>query len=106
MNPGAWLIFVVAALLEVGGDAAMRRGLRGRSLLFVVAGAVTLAGYGLVVNTVKWDFSKLLGVYVAVFALVSVLAGRFVFKDTVPLSTWYGLTLIIAGGLVIQFGHR
>ena len=87
MNTGAWLIFVVAALLEVGGDAVMRRGLRGRSLLFVVAGAVTLAGYGLVVNTVKWDFSKLLGVYVAVFALVSVLAGRFVFKDVVPLST-------------------
>ena len=61
MNLGAWLIFVVAALLEVGGDAAMRRGLRGRSLLFVMAGAVTLGGYGLVVNLVKWDFSKLLG---------------------------------------------
>jgi len=55
---------------------------------------------------VKWDFSKLLGVYVAVFALVSVLAGRFVFKDIVPLSTWLGLAVIIAGGLVIQFGHR
>ena len=106
MNLGAWLIFVAAALLEVGGDAAMRRGLRGRSLLFVVAGAVTLAGYGLVVNTVKWDFSKLLGVYVAVFALVSVLAGRFVFKEAVPVSMWCGLALIVVGGLVIQFGHR
>jgi len=39
MNIGAWLIFIVAALLEVSGDAAMRRGLRGRSLLFVMAGA-------------------------------------------------------------------
>ena len=106
MNPGAWLIFLAAALLEVGGDAAMRRGLRGRSLLFVVAGAVTLSGYGLVVNTVKWDFSKLLGVYVAVFAIVSVLAGRFGFKDVVPQSTWLGLALIVAGGLVIQFGQR
>lgn len=106
MNLSAWLIFVVAALLEVGGDAAMRRGLRGRSLLFVLAGAVTLSGYGLVVNTVKWDFSKLLGVYVAVFAIISVLAGRFVFKDVVPLSTWLGLTLIVAGGLVIQFGNH
>lgn len=106
MNLSAWLIFVAAALLEVGGDAAMRRGLRGRSLLFVVVGAVTLSGYGLVVNTVKWDFAKLLGVYVAVFAIVSILAGRFLFKELVPLSTWLGLTLIVAGGLVIQFGHR
>jgi len=98
-------MFVVAALLEVSGDAAMRRGLRGRSLLFMAAGVMILGSYGLVVNLVKWDFSKLLGVYVAVFALVSVLAGRFVFKDSVPLSTWSGLALIIAGGLVIQFGH-
>ena len=106
MKITAWLIFVVAALLEVGGDAAMRRGLRGRSLLFVMAGAVILSGYGLVVNTVKWDFSKLLGVYVAVFAIISVLAGRCIFKDVVPLSTWLGLTLIVAGGLVIQIGHQ
>ena len=106
MNIAAWLIFFAAALLEVGGDAAMRRGLRGRSLLFVVAGAVTLGGYGLVVNLVQWDFSKLLGVYVAVFAIMSVLAGRFLFKEAVPGSTWLGLVVIIAGGLVIQFGHR
>lgn len=106
MNLSAWLIFVVAALLEVGGDAAMRRGLRGRSLLFIMAGAVILSGYGLVVNTVKWDFSKLLGVYVAVFAIISVLAGRFLFKEVVPWSTWVGLIVIIIGGMVIQFGHR
>lgn len=106
MNLTAWLIFVVAALLEVGGDAAMRRGLRGRSLLFVMAGAVILSGYGLVVNTVKWDFSKLLGVYVAVFAIVSVLVGRFLFKEVLPWSTWVGLLVIITGGMVIQFGHR
>jgi len=64
-----------------------------------------LAGYGLLVNTVKWDFSKLLGVYVAVFALVSVLFGLFVFGESVPKSTWMGLLIIIIGGLVIQFGH-
>jgi small multidrug resistance family-3 protein len=102
----AWLIFLVAALLEVGGDATVRRGLRGKSVLFIVAGMVMLGVYGLVVNSVKWDFSKLLGVYVGVFALVSVLVGRFVFKEAIPLSTWLGLALIIAGGMVIQFGQR
>jgi small multidrug resistance family-3 protein len=81
-----WLIFVIAAVLEVGGDAAMRRGLRGGGILFILAGFVVLGSYGLVVNTVKWDFSKLHGVYVAVFALISVLCGRFLFKESITSS--------------------
>ena len=63
-----------------------------------------LGAYGLVVNLVKWDFSKLFGVYVAIFALISVLAGHFLFEEIVPVSTWVGLGIIVAGGLVIQFG--
>jgi small multidrug resistance family-3 protein len=101
----AWLIFVIAALLEVGGDAAIRRGLRGGGLFFILAGFVVLGSYGLVVNSVKWDFSKLLGVYVAFFALVSVLCGRYIFREAVPTSTWIGLAFIMFGGLVIHFGH-
>ena len=101
-----WLIFFGAAGLEVGGDAAVRKGLRGSSWLFTVAGCLMLACYGLVVNSVRWDFSRLLGVYVAVFALVSTLTGRFVFGEQVPGSTWAGVGLIVLGGLVIQFGRR
>ena len=100
----AWLVFCVAATLEVGGDAIIRKGLRGRSLAVVAVGLVMVALYGLVVNIVTWDFSKLLGVYVAVFALFSVLFGRFLLRESVPMSTWFGLMLIIVGGLVIQFG--
>ena len=100
-----WLIFVAAALLEVAGDAAIRRGLHGGGWLLVAAGFVVLGSYGLVVNTVRWDFSKLLGVYVAFFALVSVLCSRFVFAESIPISTWLGLALIVLGGLVIQFGR-
>ena len=99
-----WFIFIAAALLEVGGDAAVRRGLRGGGLLFIIAGFVVLGSYGLVVNAVKWDFSKLLGVYVAFFALVSVLCGRYIFKETIPTSTWLGVAVVIVGGLIIQFG--
>jgi len=101
----AWLIFVGSALLEVAGDAVIRKGLRGSRLAMIVAGGLMLAGYGLLVNTVKWDFSKLLGVYVVIFALVSVSWGRFVFSENVPNSTWLGLGIIVLGGLVIQFGH-
>jgi small multidrug resistance family-3 protein len=100
-----WCLFVLAALLEVGGDAAIRRGLRGGGVLFIVAGVLILGTYGLVVNSAKsMDFSRLLGVYVAFFALVSILCGRYFFQESIPASTWIGLSLIILGGLVIQFG--
>jgi drug/metabolite transporter superfamily protein YnfA len=102
----AWLIFIGAALLEVGGDAVVRKGLRGSGLLIIVMGAIMLGCYGLVVNMVRWDFSKLLGVYVAVFALISILFGRFVFNENIPMATWIGLIVIIGGGLIIQFGSQ
>ena len=100
----AWLIFIAAAILEVSGDAVIRKGLRGDGIALIGAGFVMLGCYGLVVNILRWDFSRLLGVYVAVFAVVSVLCGRFAFEDDVPVSTWVGLAIIVVGGLMIQFG--
>ncbi len=100
----AWLVFLGSAFLEVGGDAVVRRGLRGTNVIIILAGGLMLAAYGLLVNMVRWDFSRLLGVYVAVFAVVSVMCGRFIFGESVPNSTWAGLAIIVAGGMVIQFG--
>jgi hypothetical protein len=97
----AWLIFIGAAILEVGGDAIIRKGLRGSSLITIAPGCS-----GVVVNMVKWDFPKMLGVYVALFALVSVLFGRFVFMEHIPNSTWLGLLVIFCGALIIQFGAK
>jgi drug/metabolite transporter superfamily protein YnfA len=104
MTISTFLIFIAAAALEVGGDALIFKGIRGRGFALIAVGCAVLSCYGLVVNLVKWDFSKLLGVYVAVFAFLSVLTGRFVLKDEVPLSTWMGLGLIVVGGVVIQCG--
>ena len=104
MTALAWIVFIAAAVLEVGGDAVIRKGLHGSLIWFILSGFLMLGCYGVVVNTVKWDFSKLLGVYVAVFAVVSILAGRFVFKETIPVTTWLGLAIIVAGGAVIQMG--
>ncbi len=102
----SWLIFVCAALLEMSGDALIRKGLRGSGILFIIVGFVILGSYGLVVNSVKWDFSKLIGVYIGVFATVCILYGRFVFKENIPSTTWVGLIVIILGGLIIQFGQK
>ncbi|HVN25959.1 MAG TPA: hypothetical protein VMT71_18470 [Syntrophorhabdales bacterium] len=102
----AWLIFIGAAILEVSGDAVVRKGLGGGSLVIVLSGCALLGCYGVIVNMVKWDFSRLLGVYVAVFALISVLFGSAVFKEKISLSTWVGLAIIILGGLIIQLGSK
>jgi small multidrug resistance family-3 protein len=100
------LIFLAAAVLEVGGDALVRAGLVGRQPLLILVGFLTLGFYGIMVNMIKWDFSRLLGVYVAVFALISVLCGKFIFKENISTSTWLGLTVIIAGGIIIQAGQK
>ncbi len=73
--------------------------------MLIVAGFAMLGSYGLVVNLVPWDFSKLLGVYVAAFATVAVLFGRFLFGENVPWSTLTGLAVIVAGAGVIQLGQ-
>ena len=99
-------IFVGAAILEVAGDAVVRQGLRGSRLIVILLGCAMLGCYGVVVNTVRWDFSRLLGVYVSVFALVSVLFGCLVFREKVSPATWVGLAVILAGGLIIQFGNE
>jgi len=102
----AWVVFVAAAVLEVAGDAVVRSGLRSNRLAVIAGGMAMLGGYGLMVNTLKWDFSRLLGVYVAVFAVVSVLCGRVVLGEDVLASTWVGLGIVVAGALVIQFGAQ
>ena len=104
MTFGIWLVFILSAILEIGGDALIRKGLHASGLLFIVAGFIVLGCYGLVVNLVKWDFSKLLGVYIAFFAVLSVLFSRYIFRETIPGPTWLGISIITVGGMIIQFG--
>jgi small multidrug resistance family-3 protein len=101
---GAAAVFVAAAVLEVAGDALIRKGLRGSGLALVAVGFAVLGTYGVVVNLLHVDFSRLLGAYVGVFAVVSVLIGRLVFHDAVPASTWLGLAVILGGSLIIHLG--
>ena len=100
----ALLVMLVAAAFEVGGDALIRKGLRGAGLPLVAVGFVVLGTYGIIVNKLDLDFSKLLGAYVGFFAIVSVCTGRFVFHDVIPPSTWLGLAVILAGSLIIHVG--
>lgn len=108
MNRGtAILVLLLAALLEVGGDALVRAGLHrtgivSKALLFLL-GAVALFAYGCVVNTPAWDFGRLLGIYVVLFFVTAQLISWLAFGQPPTLARVCGGLLIVAGGAVIAW---
>ena len=99
------LFLATAAVLEVSGDFLMRVGLGGRRWGFV-AGALVLAGYGLLVNQPTWGFGRTLGLYIAVFFAVSQLVSFITGGERPSPSLWLGGALIILGGVIIYAGQR
>jgi multidrug transporter EmrE-like cation transporter len=99
------MFLALAALLEVGGDACVRWGLKSDRLsgrcIGLALGAVVLFGYGLSVNLPKWDFGRLMGVYIAAFFIVAQAAAVIFFNERLHSPTIVGGLLIIAGGVVM-----
>jgi small multidrug resistance family-3 protein len=107
-NPaGAIAVLAFAAFLEAFGDSLFQTGFYRSSglgrVLVLVAGAVVLASYGSVVNLPRWDFGKLLGVYVVLFFVVAQILNRVRFGQSPTVPIYVGGGLIVAGGLVIAF---
>jgi small multidrug resistance family-3 protein len=102
------LLLFLAAVLEAGGDAIVRTGLRStttgtRTGLFL-AGAVVLFLYGYVVNAPSWDFGRLLGIYVVFFFVVAQLISWIGFNQPPSRTVIVGGAFIVAGGIIISFG--
>jgi small multidrug resistance family-3 protein len=95
------LFLALAAVLEVGGDALVRWGLKGGRWYGLALGAVVLFAYGLSVNLPKWDFGRLMGVYIAAFFVVAQAVAVVFFHERLQLPTIVGGALIIAGGILI-----
>lgn len=93
-------ILVIAALLEVGGDALIRIGLRGPGYA-IAAGALTLFAYGVLVNLSGVDFNRMMGIYIAVFFVVSQTISFILFKQLPDDRIILGGGFIVAGGLLI-----
>lgn len=97
-----WLF--LAALLEAGGDALVRSGLRSPGLVRIAllfAGAVVLFAYGCMVNASHWDFGRLLGVYVAFFFIVAQLINWIAFHKVPSSGVLWGGVCIVAGGVIV-----
>jgi drug/metabolite transporter superfamily protein YnfA len=108
MNPAVTgLLLIIAAALEVGGDAVVRLGLKQFSgwpqFATIAAGGIVLLAYGLFVNWSPLDFGRLLGIYVVLFFVVAQLTNLLVFDVRPSASILVGGLCIAAGGLVITF---
>jgi small multidrug resistance family-3 protein len=95
------LVLVAAAIAEVLGDLGVRRGLAGHVAGYAV-GVLLLAAYGLLVNLPALGFGRALGLYIAVFFVVSQAVAFLWFGERPSPSLLAGGVLIVAGGLVIH----
>ena len=99
-------VLVLAAVLEMGGDAVVRRGLVQGSWSAAALGGALLLAYGFVVNTDRViDFGRLMGLYIAVLFVVSQVLALALFGERPTPGLIVGGILIVGGGLVIQFGR-
>jgi small multidrug resistance family-3 protein len=99
------LLLLLAACLEVGGDAIVRAGLRtytgAMQIAIIALGGAVLLAYGIFVNIAPADFGRLLGAYVVVFFIVAQIVNLTAFGVRPDAPILAGGALIAAGGLVI-----
>ncbi len=93
-------VLVLAAVLEVGGDALVRIGLHNYGYP-LAAGAFALFAYGVLVNQGGFDFNRLMGNYIAVFFVVSQTISLILFKQLPDDRIILGGGFIVTGGLLI-----
>lgn len=104
---GALMFLLVAAFLEAFGDSFFQSAFYhaegwGRPAA-IFAGAVTLAAYGSIVNLPRWDFGRLIGVYIALFFVMAQVLNKVRFGQSPTTPVYVGGALVIAGGLVMVF---
>jgi hypothetical protein len=102
------LLFLIAATsLETFGDAIVRIGIGQtawlpRTALFL-AGALLLFGYGVSLNLAPIEFSRVVGLYIAILFVVWQLVNLVVFRSPPGMPVLFGGVLIVVGGLIVTF---
>jgi len=103
---GVGAILLAGAFLEAYGDSCFQAGLYrssgGTRFFAFLVGAASLASYGLVVNVPRWNFGRLLGVYVVLFFLCAQVIAKVRFDQAPSIPVIVGGVLITAGGVIIS----
>ena len=99
-----WL--VLAIVLELCGDASVRVRVRRRKPPLFFLGAVLLISYGTLVSFPNWTFSRTMGVYIAIFFIISQVVAVLALREQIKMPAVVGGVLIVSGGLVILFWNK
>jgi hypothetical protein len=101
------VLLLVATILEVSGDAAVRLAIYQHAgltrIALLVGGAAMLLAYGSVLNTAPVDFGRIVGLYIATLFVIWQLINFLVFKSLPGVPVLLGGALVIAGGLIVTF---
>jgi small multidrug resistance family-3 protein len=104
---GAFVFLAIAAIFESFGDScfqsAMYHSAGPARVAAAVSGTVVLVAYGVMVNLPRWDFGRLIGIYVAVFFISAQVINRVRFGHPPTPPIYAGGALIVAGGLGHDF---
>jgi small multidrug resistance family-3 protein len=96
------LFLILAAILEVGGDALIRHGLHKRGIVAMILGVAVLGVYGFMVNITKLDFGRLMGIYIVLFFVVAQATSLLIFKEKIQLPVMIGGAFIVVGGVLMM----
>jgi len=102
-----FVIILIATILEVNGDAFIRRsiyeygGLARFGMLSI--GALLVVCYGIVVNLTAVEFGQVAGLYIATLFIVWQLTNFITFRTMPGLPVLVGGLLIVIGGLIVTF---
>jgi hypothetical protein len=101
------VLLLIATTLEVSGDALVRLGIYNHAgpvrIGLFLAGAALLWGYGAFLNTAPVEFGRIVGLYIATLFVVWQVINFLVFRTVPGLPMWLGGSLIITGGLIVNF---
>jgi small multidrug resistance family-3 protein len=64
-------------------------------------GAILVICYGMTISLPNWSFSRTMGVYIALFFMISQIVARLMLRESIRPPTIVGGLLIVCGGLVI-----
>jgi drug/metabolite transporter (DMT)-like permease len=101
---------IVATVLEVSGDAIIRRTIYEYTGVarvgFGLLGMLLLFGYGFFLNLAPVEFGQVVGLYIATLFVVWQVINYITFKTLPTTPMIVGGLLVIAGGLIITFWKK
>jgi hypothetical protein len=102
-----FIFILVATVLEVTGDAIIRKCLYNYTgaarIGWFVAGGLLLFGYGTSLNLAPVEFNQVVGLYIATLFVVWQIINYFAFGTLPTIPILVGGSLIVAGGLLVTF---